>query len=52
MLGRGDRKEKEEKNFILGVLSLMCLQNIQEGVWGWSSRARLGNTDLRPSDSR
>lgn len=28
----------------------MCLQNIQEGVWSWSSRARLGNRDLRPSN--
>lgn len=46
MLGRGER------NFFLDVLSLMCLQNIQEGMWGWSSRARLGDTDLRLSDSR
>lgn len=48
---RGDKKGKR-KNFILDTLNLMCLQNVQEGVWGWSTRARLGNTDLKIPDPR
>ena len=54
--GEGEGR-KEIESFLLGMVSLMCLQNefdvpVQGGVWGWSSRTRLGNMDLRISDLR
>lgn len=48
----GRREKGKRKNFILDMPSLMRLQNVQEGMWGWNSRAKLGNTDLKISDSR
>lgn len=48
--GRGDKGKR--KSFSLDVPSVMCLENIGESMWGWSSGARPGNRELRTSASR